>query len=160
MDVMVKELKNGKWALIGERDYVLMKAAEKQPVVNIEEIVKETIRQAVPLLVQQFREVKSQNVPKLRLAWNGVTQLAPSNDTDELRKQIHQMVSVLGQRERKDKGFAWHDAYILLYEKTGYDAKKLGAVYLKGKGVTLLNRVEKDGKLQDLLHVLRNHLYG
>lgn len=164
MSAIVKELKNGKWALIGDKEYVLEKASEKKPETPalVDDGLRAEIAELRALVEKLFEAIPRPKVadltPKLQLTLNKPS-IAPSKNVDELRAQIHQSVGVLARRLGIDKGFAWHEACILLFQKIGYDVKANGAAYIKGKGTTLINRVEQDEKLTDMLRVLRDHLY-
>jgi hypothetical protein len=169
MKPIVKELNNGKFALIADRAYILSKLSEETKPVHdiinnqlINEIADRVVNQIVEglkthMINQRPVHQKALTPPRINLT------IAPSQNPEELRKQIHQMISKLAEMKRhskEERGFTWTDAYTLLYERTGYDVKSRGEVYIRGKGTSLLNRIEIDGKLSDLLRVLRNYLYN
>jgi hypothetical protein len=165
--ISIKPLKEGKGAVIGEMEAVIGMIAgqyfgqylteimnEVKSVRKENEELKEFVKATLSKAISQAGNTQTE-----KITISPVVRISPSDNPDDLRKQIHQMVSSLGAREGKDKGFAWHDAYILLYEETKYDVKAYGNLYIKGKGTTLLNRVEIDNRLADLLTVLRKYLY-
>lgn len=166
MNATVKELKNGKWALIGDRELVLSAAASNITDVSTDNHLSKhdfdsRMQQLEIMVVKLTKLVSDQRLLEVKPPTLSISKLtlAPMDCVDDLRKQIKKEVLELGRSQGEGKFYDWSRAYKIYYMERDYDVYELGEKYLKGKGTTLLNRFESDGRLKDLLLTLRAYLH-
>ncbi len=155
----LKKVKGGKVAYIFEGEYAEI-AVKLFPVISSKVIGIEPPADGVVkkerTLADVVTKVEKPMIQSLALSIPKTTAGVPSS-LEELRIEARALIAELCSKDGLKYGQAWNKAYRILFDKTGFDVRKVSPVMVNGKP-SLIETVLRDNRGQDLIRALRTYL--
>ncbi len=154
----LKKIKGGKVAYVFDGEYAEV-AVKLFPVISSKVIGIESPVNDVPRersLTDIASVVEKPRVQKLTLNVPKTTAGIPTKP-NEIHVEIRSLVSELCTKDGLKYGQAWNKAYRMLFDKTGFDVRKVPPVKERGK-TSLIRTVLENNRGSDLIRVLRVYL--